>query len=104
MDLVILESPYAGNVKSNLEYLEKCLLDCLLNDCAPIASHKLYTTCLDDSDPVDRKLGIDAGLAWLKKADKQIFYLDRGWSSGMIAAKKAGEEIGIKQEVRYIER
>lgn len=104
MDLVVIESPYAGKVKENMEYLERCLYDSLQRCESPYASHKMLTTCLDDDYPDERSLGIEAGLAWLKSADKQVFYADRGWSKGMLAAKKAGEEIGICQEVRYIDR
>ena len=92
MKLVILESPYAGNVPLNIAYAKLCLLDCLKRNEAPIASHLLFTQpgILDDNDPEQRKLGIAAGLAWAKVADIQVFYIDFGVSSGMEAAYNAG--------------
>ena len=39
--LVILESPYSGDVEANLEYARSCLHDCLERGEAPIASHLL---------------------------------------------------------------
>jgi hypothetical protein len=38
---------------------------------------------LDDDDPADRELGIEAGLAWGPEADATVVYVDRGISSGM---------------------
>lgn len=100
MKTVIVESPYAGNVRRNEEYLEHCLLDCLQRGEAPYASHKMYTLCLDDLDPEQRKLGIEAGLAWRRKADERIFYLDFGPSVGMTAALA----LYIREGLSYVER
>jgi hypothetical protein len=83
--LVILESPFAGNVEANLAYARKCMADCLLRGEAPFASHLLYTQpgILDDNVPAERELGINAGLAWGTKAQATVVYLDRGVSRGM---------------------
>ena len=66
MRLVIIESPYAGNVPLNLLYLRACMRDCLSRGEAPFASHALYTQpgVLDDGDPAERAHGIEAGFAW----------------------------------------
>lgn len=52
---------------------------------APIASHLLFTQpgILDDADPMERTMGINAGLAWGGVADATVVYLDRGVSNGM---------------------
>ena len=83
--LVILESPYAGDVHMNLVYGRECLRDCLRRGEAPIASHLLYTQpgVLDDDVPEDRALGIAAGLAWGRVAEATVVYTDRGISKGM---------------------
>lgn len=85
MDLVILESPYAGDVKKNQEYARACMRDCLLKNESPYASHLLFTQkgILDDLIPNERQLGIDAGLAWGKLATKTVVYGDLGISRGM---------------------
>ena len=51
MKLVILESPFAGDVKRNTAYARAALRDSLLRGEAPIASHLLYTQdgVLDDA-------------------------------------------------------
>ena len=86
MPLVILESPFAGDVAGNEAYARKALRDCLLRGEAPIASHLLYTQVLDDSDEEQRRKGIEAGLAWRRGAHRAVFYADRGFSAGMLAA------------------
>lgn len=86
MIYVIIESPYAGDIETNLAYARRCLLDSLKRGEAPLASHLLYTQVLDDSKPEERTLGIEAGLAWTKKVDKTVVYTDLGISSGMKAA------------------
>lgn len=114
MRLVIIESPYAGNVELNTAYARACLRDSLARGEAPIASHLLYTQVLDDTKPEERAQAIAAGLAWRKaytyeKTDMMksmqfvpevascvhieqrpvlpAFYLDLGISSGMRAAR-----------------
>lgn len=85
MRLVILESPYAGDIEANVAYARRCLRDSLIRGEAPIASHLLYTQpgVLDDADPTERQKGIDAGLAWRHVAEATVVYTDRGISAGM---------------------
>lgn len=83
MILVILESPYAGDIERNTDYARKCMADCFKRGEAPFASHLLYTQCLDDNIPEERELGINAGLLWAKKADLTVVYTDYGISEGM---------------------
>lgn len=105
MRLVILESPFAGDVEANVAYARKAVRDSLSRGEAPIASHLLYTQpgILRDDIPEERQRGIDAGLAWRAVAQASVVYADRGISKGMeygiLAAKKAGLEV----EIRYIE-
>jgi len=83
--LVILESPYAGDVERNVRYARACLRDSLLRGEAPIASHLLYTQpgVLRDDVPGERKHGIDAGLAWGAVAQATVAYCDLGITKGM---------------------
>lgn len=85
MRLVIVESPFAGDVEANLNYARAAVRDSLLRGEAPIASHLLYTQkgILDDDIPQERTQGIDAGLAWGRIADASVVYIDRGISKGM---------------------
>lgn len=98
---VILESPYAGDIKKNVEYARKCVRDSLLRNESPIASHLLYTQegILNDNIPEERRKGIEAGLVWQKIADKHVFYVDYGMSEGM---KHAMDRTDLPVEVRKI--
>lgn len=102
MRLVILESPYAGDVKMNVDYARQAMLDCLRRGEAPIASHLLYTQCLDDRTPHERELGILAGHAWYKVAEACVVYTDRGISGGMKAGILAAERAHVPVEYRLI--
>lgn len=90
--LVVIESPFAGETDDlrdgNIRFARWALRDSILRGESPIASHLLYTqdSVLRDNYPEERALGIECGLAWLRVADRHVFYTDRGWSPGMIAA------------------
>lgn len=100
--LVILESPYAGDVAANVEYGRACLRDSLMRFEAPIASHLLYTQALDDAKPQERARGIDAGHAWLGRADAVVVYLDKGISPGMDRGIERAMLAGVKIEYRVL--
>lgn len=104
MRLVILESPWAGNIRKHRNYARKCIRDCLQRDEAPIASHLLFTQpgILKDHLANERKLGIDAGLAWSEVAEAAVFYADYGFSFGMQCALQKHSELGTPVEVRYL--
>ena len=101
---VILESPYAGFVERNIKYARMCVRDSLMRGEAPIASHLLYTQegILKDEIPEERQWGIDAGLAWKEVAEKHVFYIDYGYSSGMKYALQYATEHNIPIEERKI--
>jgi len=104
MKLVILESPYAGSVADNETYARACVRDSLERGEAPIASHLLYTQpgVLDDTDPDERAQGISSGLAWLKKADASVFYVDRGISDGMLQGMLNAQKWGVPIKLRKL--
>lgn len=85
MKLVIIESPYAGDIERNIIYARKCMHDCFKRGEAPFASHLLYTQegILNDEINHERDLGIDAGLEWGKLAELTAVYIDYGITSGM---------------------
>ncbi len=104
MITVILESPYAGDIDENLRYLRACMRDCLLRGEAPFASHGLYTQpgVLRDEVPEEREHGIMAGFAWRAAAEKTVFYVDRGWSRGMVFGKEHVERHSLPFEIRNL--
>lgn len=96
MKPVILESPFAGDVKRNKKYLNRCILDALLRGEAPVASHKMYTDSLDDEVHEQRELGISAGLAFNSVIKTVVVYTDHGISDGMKRAIAAHEGAGCE--------
>lgn len=101
--LVVLESPYAGNVERNLAYARAAMRDSLLKLEYPIASHLLYAQAgiLDDMLADERALGIEAGLAWGGLASRTVVYADLGISAGMQhgidRARVEGREVVVRK-------
>ncbi|WP_325347184.1 DUF7768 domain-containing protein [Xylophilus sp.] len=101
--LVIIETPYSGDVEGNIAYARACLLDSLRRGEAPISSHLLNTQVLDDMQPDERSLGIEAGLAWYRVATKCVVYTDRGISGGMKMGIDRAMQHDVAVEYRSIE-
>ena len=95
-NLVIIETPYAGDIEKNLKYARLCMRDCFMRGEFPFASHLLYTQegILDDTIPEERKLGINAGLTWGRFASKTVVYTDLGITEGMNQGIERAEEEG----------
>lgn len=104
MRIVIVESPYAGDVKENERYARAALADCLRRGEAPFASHLLYTQpgVLRDDVPEERERGIKAGFAFREYAAATVVYVDRGVSRGMQAGIDHANTIGCHVEYREL--
>jgi len=100
--LVIIESPYAGDVARNERYAKLCMKDSLDRGEVPFVSHLLYTLVLDDTNPVDRKLGMEAGFEVTRRSDYSAVYEDYGISRGMEAGIEVAEHLGHRVEYRKI--
>lgn len=83
--LIVIESPYAGDVEANVAYAKRCVHDCLAREENPYASHLFFTQpgLLDDSNEVERALGIECGLGWAAAAPMHAVYFDLGITDGM---------------------
>ena len=103
---VIVESPFASTsptgMSDNLDYLRRCLRDSWERGENPFASHLFYPFFLHESDPEERKAGIEAGYALWQGAEKIIFYVDRGMSPGMVLALNRAKQEGFVAETRTI--
>lgn len=102
--IVILETPYAGDIKQNLCYARAAMRDCLMRGEAPYASHLLYTQdgVLNDDIPEERDHGIQAGFAFRAVATKTVVYDDLGISHGMRLGIEHSLEQGIPVEYRRL--
>lgn len=105
MKLVVVESPYLGDVERNIEYGRTALADCFQRGEAPYASHLLYTQegVLDDDVPEERELGMEAGFKWGEEADKRVVYTDFGITPGMQEGIDRAEELDQEVEYRNLE-
>jgi hypothetical protein len=105
---VMLESPYSGKdlqeLTQNVEYARAATRDSLLRGEAPFTMHLLYpqSGILDDNIPEERSKGINAGQAWGKASDKSVFYMDRGFSTGMAYGALIAEKNQKPIEVRSL--
>jgi hypothetical protein len=102
--IVVVESPYAGDVERNVRYARACLRDCLLRGEAPFASHLLYTQdgVLRDDVPEERALGMEAGFAFRRVASRVVVYVDLGISRGMEAGVAGAYAEGVEVECRTL--
>jgi hypothetical protein len=100
--LVIIESPYAGEVDRNIRYAQAALRDSLGRGEAPLASHLLYTQVLDDSVAEERAVGIDAASEFYDVVDRVAVYEDLGISPGMKLGIERASEAGKPVTFRRI--
>lgn len=102
--IVIIESPYAGDVERNERYARAAMRDCLLRGEAPYASHLLYTQpgVLNDRIPDERTLGIEAGFEFRRLAEKTVVYQNFGLSNGMKLGIENSKKMGVMVEYRML--
>lgn len=93
--LVYICSPYRGNVEENVKNARAYSLKAMIEhpDVLPIAPHLLFTQYLDDNDPEQRRIGLDAGLDLLSVCDELWVYGEP--SEGMAAEIRLAEELSI---------
>ena len=103
--IVVIESPFSGDVLQNVAYARACIADSLKRGEAPVASHLLYTQpgILDDNDPEERQQGMEAGWAFFQAASLVAVYTNNGMSSGMEAGIERAKALGLKVEHRSLE-
>jgi hypothetical protein len=95
---VFVGSPYRGDISTNLAYADAIEDDCYSKGEVPFLPHKSKLTIFyNDSDPIQRAKAIKSGLSVMDKFKYAVFYIDRGWSDGMLEeythAKNNGYEI-----------
>lgn len=119
--LVVLESPYNGDVEKNIKYARACMKDCFERGEFPFASHLLYTQegiihdklrgehepavkkgFVYEEPPEGRELGIQAGFEWGKFADATVVYTNLGITKGMKQGIKEAKKQGRTIEYRTL--
>lgn len=90
-------------VERNLEYAHHCCANALSRKEVPYASHMFFTQFLDDRVPAEREIGMTAGYAMWRGAARIAFYLDKGWSPGMLRAKARADRLKIPIDCRTLQ-
>lgn len=83
MPMVVIESPFKGNIERNCRYADALLFDALMRGEAPFLGHLLYTRVLNDLVLEHRRRGIEAHIALIERADYIVLGVDYGISEGM---------------------
>ena len=94
MKLIYVASPYAGDIEQNTAFARKACRHVMNEGHAFFAPHLLYPQLLEDSNPQERQLGLDMGLAMLPRCDELWCYGDR-ISHGMHLEIEEAVRIGI---------
>lgn len=101
---VVVESPYSGDIKRNVDYAIQCMHDSLRRGEAPFLSHLLYTRELEghvEDKPRKRAESMDAAFQWTDVCDYVVVYTDYGISEGMTEgiarAMKAKKVVSFRQ-------
>ena len=114
MNTVFLESPYSGAtdeiIARNVKYARACCTHSyhVMGE-APVALHLLYTQLpegqfVSDNEVVlrGREFALQCCREVRKKMGRVVFYVDLGWSNGMLQSRAECEKDGIPWEVRWI--
>ncbi len=110
--VVLIETPYSGDIEGNIAFCRKCMLDSWKKKEIPIATHLLWTNFHGDFVADDDKDNTVMGREWAlqcgdmlrhKKTDLVVFYIDKGWSSGMKHAMEQCLRRNIPREIRYLD-
>lgn len=94
MKLIYVASPYAGDVKKNIEFAKKACRHVMNEGHAFFAPHLLYPQFLNDKNPAERQSGLNMGLAMLTRCDELWCYGGR-ISPGMLLEIQEASRIGI---------
>lgn len=113
--VVMIESPYSGDIDRNVRYLQLAMADAMLNhnEC-PYASHigmtmharasKYYCSDYDEKwNLLTREQAIRLSHNIRHRCDFTVFYVDRGWSTGMKAALEYCTKNQLPYEIRSID-
>ena len=96
--LVYICSPYAGDVKQNVNMARVYSRFAVKNTCIPLTPHLLYPQFMDDGSPAERELALFMGLVLLTKCE-QVWVFGGVISAGMAAEIAKAEKRKIP--VRY---
>lgn len=83
MKRIMILSPYSGDIERNMRYLQRCIWHVIQERHAPFAPHYIYPSFMDDTNSLQRDIGIAMGLLWGSVSDELWLFQDYGISDGM---------------------
>lgn len=87
---VVLVSPFMAEdyTKANMakRYADRCTKDSVNKQEAPLVSHSFYYDVLNVKNPIERDIGLQSQLSWIKHAELVAVYVDLGITPGMRVA------------------
>lgn len=103
---VILITPFMSEDPSLAEkmkrYAARATKDSLNKHESPLASHLFYYSVLNEKDPIERDIGLQSQLSWLRVADIVAVYVDFSITPGMKVAINSARLLQKKIEFRTI--
>lgn len=103
---VIVITPFAAEDYANAAKMNRYALratrDSLNRMEAPVASHLFYSDVISARNPIERDIGLQSQLTWLKNCDLVAVYLDFGVTPAMQVAINAAIQRNKKIEYRTI--
>jgi hypothetical protein len=112
MKRVFLITPFRGTpsagqgplslVEENKRFARACMLDCFGRGESAFPPHLLFTQVCDDTNPIERELGMAAGRAWLASAEAAVCYVDLEVSDGMRRDIRTAMEMGVRVDFRAL--
>lgn len=92
-------SPYRGKtpeqVQVHFDYAVQLTREMLLYGHCPITPHLYITACVNDDEPDERKIGLEAALELLEKCDAVIVGQRYGISEGMATEIEKAKQLNI---------
>lgn len=94
------EDPSRANAMAR--YAKRCIQDSILRHEAPVASHYFYYEVLNSHLSIERDIGLQSQLVWIKHADLVVVYIDMGITQAMDLAINVAKLANKKIEFRKI--
>lgn len=98
MSMYYICSRYRGTkeqIAEHIEYAKELTRETLLYGHCAITPHLYITNCLDDSDPEERQMGLEAALEILGRCDAVVVGMQFGISEGMATEIAEAKRLGI---------
>lgn len=89
-------SPYRGGIARNTQYAQELTRRAILKGYAPITPNLYITQAMDDADPAERSLGMEAGMHLLTPCEAIMIGGLYGISEGMAYEMELAHRLGKK--------